>query len=76
MKKKRIYRERPKGCGSSISSSFVLSLEQQLTMLAELDDENINLALKYLSKQYPLRKGFEDTTVGYSSKISDHDSNF
>ena len=52
------------------------SMEQQLTTQTELDDETINLALKYLNKQYPLRKGFEDTNVGYAGKFSKHDGNF
>ena len=52
------------------------SMKQQLTTQTELDDEPINLALKYLRKQYPLRKGFEDTTVGYAGKFSKHDGNF
>ena len=52
------------------------SMEQQLTTQTEPDDETINLALNYLRKQYPLRKGFEDTTKGYTSKFSKHDGNF
>ena len=52
------------------------SMEQQLTTQTELDDETINLALKYLRKQYPLRKGFEDTTAGYAGTFSKHDCNF
>ena len=52
------------------------SMEQQLTTQTELGDETINLALKYLRKRYPLRKGFEDTTVGYAGKFSKHDGNF
>ena len=40
------------------------STKQQLTTQTKLDDETINLPLKYLRKQDPLRKGFEDTTVG------------
>ena len=49
-------------------------MEQQLTTQTEL--ETINPALKYLSKQYPLRKGFDDTTVGYAGKFSKLDGNF
>ena len=49
------------------------SREQQLATQTELDDETINLALKYFRKQYPLRKGFEDATVGYAGKFSKHD---
>ena len=52
------------------------SMQQQLTTQIELDDETINLALKYLRNQYPLRKGFEDTTVEYAGKLSRHDDNF
>ena len=52
------------------------SMEQQLTAQTELDDETIILALKYLRKQHPLRKGFENTTVGYAGKFSKHDGNF
>ena len=52
------------------------SMQQQLTTQTELDDETINLALKYLRNQYPLRKGVEDTTAGYAGKFSRHDGNF
>ena len=52
------------------------SIKQQLTTQTNLDDEIINLPLKYLRKQDPLRKGFEDTTVGYAGKFSKHDGNF
>ena len=52
------------------------SMQQQLTTQIELDDETINLALKYLRNQYPLREGFEDTTVEYAGKLSRHDDNF
>ena len=52
------------------------SMQQQLTTQTELDDETISLALMYLRNLYPLRKGFEDTTVGYAGKLSRHDGNF
>ena len=52
------------------------SMEQQLTAQTDLDNETINLALKYLRKQYPLCKGFEVTTVGYTGNFSKHDGNF
>ena len=51
-------------------------MEQQLTTQTELDDETINLALKYLRNQCPLSKGFEDITVRYAGKFSKHDGNF
>ena len=54
-----------------VTYGATLSMEQQLTTQTEL--ETINPALKYLSKQYPLRKGFDDTTVGYAGKFSKHD---
>ena len=45
--------------------SVTLSIKQQLTTQTELDDEAINLELKYLRKQYPLRKGFS----GFNCRI-------
>ena len=57
-----------------VTYGATLSMEQQLTTQTEL--ETINPALKYLSKQYPLRKGFDDTTVGYAGKFSKLDGNF
>ena len=56
-----------------VTYGATLSIEQQLTAQTELDDETIDPTLKYLSKQYPLRKGFDDTTVGYAGKFPKHD---
>ena len=43
----------------SATNGVTPSMEQQLTPRTELDDEIINVALKCLRKQYPLRKGFK-----------------
>ena len=51
-------------------------MEQQLTTQTGLDNETITLALKYLRKQYKLVNRFEDLTVGYAGKFSNHDGNF
>ena len=51
-------------------------MEQQVTTQIELDDKAINLVLKYLRNQCPLRKCFEDTAVRHAGKFSNHDGNF
>lgn len=51
-------------------------MKQQLATRTDLCKETITLALKYLRKQYQPLNRFEDLTVGYVGKFSNHDGNF